>query len=57
MDLNFNWFKQDPIDLEHKQYVLLNYLKSQRRFREFSIVSYVPTNIVTFSEFNQYFRK
>jgi len=28
MELKFNWFKQDPIDLEHKQYVLLNYLKN-----------------------------
>lgn len=27
MGLNFNWFKQDPIDLEHKQYILLDYLK------------------------------
>jgi len=28
MELKFNWFKQDPIDYEHKQYVLLNYLKN-----------------------------
>jgi len=38
MDLNFNWFKQDPIDLEHKQYVLLNYLKNVKEdFENFQL--------------------
>lgn len=38
MDLNFNWFKQDPIDLEHKQYILLNYLKNVKEdFENFQL--------------------